>query len=954
MNPEYPPLQFAPPLIRPRRRSRPNFPKPPELSADERRAIYRRFREQREAIDRAVRTLSPEERRAIFLRLKHDRPLTKKDFSGTDLVLMSASGENESLVITHKAGFEKFDERMETFAKGEAPARPKGTELATALQAIELGDPKDRLSDELLTAYDEWIAADWLIYEIEVVSFAKNPKSQQRELTEILDEIRHTLGHVHGNIFEHEPSGRSERAVLRSTGAKFREFVEHPNWWRKITSLDTRPRFETFSQVFQQFRVGDVSIAPPPPGAETVCIVDSGTAALNPFIEPVLRRDISRSFVPGCSPTEDQHGHGSGVASLAAYYDIEYQPGGVNEAAAFICSARIMTDEGQLDVPRVADADEDRRNQSWLLSRILREVVSHFRPLGVRVFVLSFQILGHVWSESSRRLVARNAWAARAIDQLSREFDVVFVAITGNVPPNDVADLLEGSEHPRHLLSPLAKVLDPGHAALAVTVGSVAHSAKVVVAPHVAIAAPGQPSPFTRSGPGFGGSIKPDVVERGGNLVRDDGMNSVRSNPGTDIVMASGSLTPALQHSNGTSFAAPRVAHHLALILRDLHALGIEPSAPLLRAFLAASARRPEGSEMLDDDGNLALLGFGQPDGFKALDCEKHSALLFWQGDMAVNQTAIFRLHSLKDGAEIWRVGGLNDKLAVATAPRVQPWGVAEYLGAELKFRLYRGDKDAAQVEALLQREDDEANIASKVGVKDLGTALGITRRSHGTLQADTHVWTKHETDYSGDDYTLSVALTGTEWSKEGDRVPVAVVVRVEDTTAKCEVLYERVSARNQARARTRAQVVRFRNAPNARVPRTTPISRSPSCSPTSKRASPFRVGGVSGGLLVGGNAHAYFPATTPCRFFRPFSNCPPTILSQSMKSPAALAMKLFVPAMLHVITVFSPSAWNVNSAVFVAAKGLRNSIRQRTSSPGRLSVIVIVPSPTSLLPAQR
>src|SRR6266478_9809244 len=54
---------------------------------------------------------------------------------------------------------------------------------------------------------------------------------------------------------------------------------------------------------------------------------------------------------------------------------------------------------------------------------------------------------------------------------------------------------------------------------------------------------------------------------------------------------------------------------------------------------------------------------------------------------------------------------------------------------------------------------------------------------------------------------------------------------------------------------------------------------------------------------------------------------------------------------MLHVTAVRSPAGLNVNSAVFVAAKGFRNSSLILTSSLGRLSVIVMRPSPTLLLP---
>src|SRR5687767_10654316 len=73
------------------------------------------------------------------------------------------------------------------------------------------------------------------------------------------------------------------------------------------------------------------------------------------------------------------------------------------------------------------------------------------------------------------------------------------------------------------------------------------------------------------------------------------------------------------------------------------------------------------------------------------------------------------------------------------------------------------------------------------------------------------------------------------------------------------------------------------------------------------------------------------------------------------MNRHIALPTKLFSPDMVHVTSVPPPlpppCGANVNSAVLVPAMGLKNSMLMRTSSPGRLSVIVIFPSPTSLFP---
>jgi hypothetical protein len=804
MNPEFPPIPISNPQVSTRRRERAGFPTLPAISIIQRTQTSQQLRSQTAQITNAMRTLTPEQKRAIFLKLRHDRPLTKLDLRGTGLVLMAPSGEKESLVIPRKDNLEKLDKRLKEFGEDREADRPKGTEFATRVQSISVADPKDRLSPEFASEYDTLIIHEFVIYEIEVASFAMQSTTRAREVRATLDELRQFLGAIDGRIYETDFAGSGARVVLSSTGVKLQALVEDPKWWRRIVLFDMRPHFQTFESIYRNFSISDSNITEPPPEAETICVVDTGVAAANPFLERVLRVDISRSFVNGFAADADAVGHGSGVASLAAYYQIDIAAGGTNAASAFVASARITNDEGQLDTPYTDDDGIQRVREARLLSNILKDVVQHFRPLGVRVFVLSFNIVGHIWSQATQRLVPRNSWVARTIDQLSREHDVVFVAITGNIPPNDVQDFSQGLAYAGYLLQPLAKLLDPGHAALAVTVGSIAQSERVIVAPAVPIARENQPSPFTRTGPGFDDSIKPDFVERGGNLVNDP-QSGVRSNAGTNVVMASGQLTPPLQHSNGTSYAGPRVANHLATILRDLRSVVVEPSAPLLRAFLALSANTPSNPPFTSSNDSLCTVGYGLPDAVRATQCAGNSAVLFYDGALLADQVALFRVPV---PAEIHEAGRALKRItvAIATAPPVQAWGVAEYLGAQLKFRLFRGDKSIDEIVSMMQREDGDENVASETQVEDIPGKLRIRRRSVGALQRDLFEWNDHDPAFSTDDYILGVSLSAASWCKaEPISVPIGIAIRIEDTSGTCQQLYARVRARVQARARAQA-----------------------------------------------------------------------------------------------------------------------------------------------------
>jgi hypothetical protein len=64
------------------------------------------------------------------------------------------------------------------------------------------------------------------------------------------------------------------------------------------------------------------------------------------------------------------------------------------------------------------------------------------------------------------------------------------------------------------------------------------------------------------------------------------------------VAVATHQETPAITHDCGTSLAAPRIAHKLAIVFSDLESLGVEnPSSALLKAFLVNSATYRAGKK---------------------------------------------------------------------------------------------------------------------------------------------------------------------------------------------------------------------------------------------------------------------------------------------------------------------------------------------------------------------
>src|SRR5262249_42827288 len=150
--------------------------------------------------------------------------------------------------------------------------------------------------------------------------------------------------------------------------------------------FEGRPQFETFISTYENFNIERLGpILSPPDSAPTVCIIDTGITAENPFLKPVIREELFRSFLTDEKDNPfDQHGHGSGVASLAAYYALNLAEGATNQGRVWVASARVL--------------DRNNEGDNRLFSLVLREVVETFVPLGVRIFNLSVGIKNRLWN----------------------------------------------------------------------------------------------------------------------------------------------------------------------------------------------------------------------------------------------------------------------------------------------------------------------------------------------------------------------------------------------------------------------------------------------------------------------------------------------------------------------------------------------------------------------------
>ncbi len=534
-------------------------------------------------------------------------------------------------------------------------------------------------------------------------------------------------------------------------------------------------------------------IPAPEDGAPGVAVLDSGLTAAHPLIGPAVGEATT---VPrGLADASDGHGHGTMVAGLALYGDVEECIASRSFVPRLtLYSARVLNDELEFD-------DES------LITTQMREAIQYFsETYDCRVFNASL---------GDDRLPYQGGkvspWAS-VLDTLARDLNVVIVVSAGNheYDPGDGSSP-DGHVHdyPRYLLDDAAKVIEPATGSIVLTVGALAHTTNVPPAAagnsvtFRPIAGEQQPSPFTRGGPGLGGAIKPELCESGGNCAYDGLLRRLRDLRELSVVSMNRQYVERLFTTDtGTSFAAPKVAHAAARLYESFPAA----SANLIRALLAASASVPEPSEEalrpLGNDAVLRVCGYGRPDLELARASDEARVVLYAASTLAFDN---FHIYEVPIPDELIDENGTRRiTVTLAYDPPVRHTRI-DYLGVKMSFRLIRGKSADEIAEAFRQRSREEQKVDRLTSTSyDCSMVPKSTVREGGTLQKATFTMKrKPSTDY-GDTYHVVVRCEK-KWARD-EHAPqgYAVVVAVEHSA---EVnLYNTIQARVRERARSRAR----------------------------------------------------------------------------------------------------------------------------------------------------
>lgn len=530
----------------------------------------------------------------------------------------------------------------------------------------------------------------------------------------------------------------------------------------EIWRIEATPNFSVDLGGQTQVAVDNIAPIPNPVGDEPICaILDTGVFTNHPLLKGWVvhhedfRLDTNRPL----------HGHGTIVAGIAVYGDLETQ---------------LPNPKPQVRVLSAAVLEHDNTYDSRFIEHRVEEVIRGFiKDFGCRVFNLSFGDLSAAYSGTHvRRFAAR-------LDSLTRELGIVVVVCVHNasVSPADLQDyptsLLDGSMENR--------IVDPSTALNALSVGGVArheighNQQRFRTMEQVTPVRSDHPSPFTRVGPSAKNAIKPDVCAHAGNYALSSGRVEKR---GLGVISTSAEFAQGkvLTQTDGTSFAAPYITHLAARLWREYP----QGSANQIRALIAVNSTWPLASKELllsqkpsaeEIDNLVSLIGYGVVDEDTLFRSVNDSVSLLAEDSIENNAIHVYELPlptKLWAGAQ--RRREISIALAYMSATRHQRLA---YKATRMEFRLVIASTPEEARDAFSNETKGAVSGISEFG----NPAIGAQRRSAGTLQVD-HWSILRPVSIKKKRVFVVVSRNDQEWSSLAnveEREAYALVAKVKD-----------------------------------------------------------------------------------------------------------------------------------------------------------------------------
>ena len=722
-----------------------------------------------------------------------DRKLIKfsveKGFNPDDLRKISStiefvSQEEETVVIgfASDAALADFEQRLTTMAMGGSVTYKQ---VFYALRGVNGWRPEDRKGWALKTiGFPE---VDEFLVDIELWPLDDHPNSRALEVVTFEAWLRDNAIANKDRVIQ--PGLMLYRVLCTIDQAEL--LLRN----RDVRCVDLPPNFRLERSVIFQDLGNLPEIHAPGNHAPGVVVLDSGLATGHFLLKAAVGE--AKSFLPG-EGENDENGHGTHVSGLALYGDFEH----CLRTRSFVPMLRLFS--GRI-------LDKENANDTGFIENHIEQAVRYFKAThACKVFNLSF-------GDSSKPFLGGHVKGLSVVlDTLSRELDIVFIVSAGNhCIGNDSPEGLDWRDnYPHYLLKDSWRIIEPATALNALTVGSLARHNQTLNSQRYSqdpselpVAQPDQPSPFTCAGPSVDGAIKPELLAYGGNW-------AINARAGHSLLEQSGGLgVVSTQQSpegykvtikNGTSMAAPQVAHLAASVLLEQP----EANGNFIRALLCLNAVMPHPCQDLIDQNKefRRVCGYGKVDECALFRSLENAVTLKAEGAIENKKHHFYEIPVPPEFANGGRRRSREIAAALAYTPPVRSTRM-KYRATRIDFSLVTGP-DLEYVTTMFNRatqEDDYERIPEfKTGL------IGKQARSKGANQADFWRFVQFNADSRLRNQKLFVVVTRNDfpWGESlcDFEENYSLLVSLRDRENESARLYTKIKAQLEARLGLRAR----------------------------------------------------------------------------------------------------------------------------------------------------
>lgn len=693
-----------------------------------------------------------------------------QDLENVDIEIVSASESHQGkwYGIAHDIEFKKLKNELKQYKDQRYPV------YLDFIKDMGIVPPQEKILPNLKNNQiknDEIASID---VELSII------KSEKNEIGQSIENFKKFVEHEGGKVTD--TFTRHNLCLVRVKANKL--LTEKIIDRGQVRSVGRAPKPSFTSSIPSEGSIQDFDIGESPEiNATSILVVDSGVVEhplmVNALGEIIAQASVATSKIRADQPF-DEHGHGTTMASIALYGDIDEK----KTARRFHPEIRIHSSK----VMYVNDSGESEFDPDELLQHQLALAVDYIATKDKNCKIVNLSIGDE--SKTSFKISSQLP-LAELIDDLAMEHkDMIFVVSAGNIRQNT------GKPYPQYFLddNEFVKIIDPATSVHAITVGAVRRYPESDPSNHLVI----HPSSMSRVGFGYKDMIKPDLVEFGG----DNFHNIICCNREFQQNWFTADY--------GTSTSTALISHYLALLANKFS----DAKRNLIKALLISSAQIPENNlypirplqkGSIEDvwKENLRIYGYGKPDLQKALLSDNNRVLLKNEEEIELNKVHYYSIYLPDEfvstqGNRSISVTLVYDPLTDSTK--------SQYRGVTLDFRLFM-NKSVEEVETQysVDTPDDDERHTPAILSGEMSLSPSFRLRGQSIHQKATMHYSRSPKILTSQPLVLAIRSTN-RWIDNPDfKQPYAVVVTIEHENLNN--LYAQVRNINRIRHQPRVRL---------------------------------------------------------------------------------------------------------------------------------------------------